>query len=146
MIIPMKNKCRCSSEIEHDNKQKERNQNSKKKSSKKIFYISQIDRIPEIVMEAIYASMYSARHDHLLGMYSYFFTAITRGDLKTRYIIKSPVIGEPKQATTFYIQKHIINPIYNSVKTACSNMNVISIISDSEECRIAPRAGHKSDE
>ena len=144
----MKNKCRSNKEIEMENLEKESkaDKNSKKKASKKVFYISQIDRIPEIAMEAIYEGMYNARHDHLLGMYSYFFTAITRGDLKKRYIIKSSEIGCPKQATTFYIQKHIINPIYNAVKIACKDMRVISIISDSEECRIAPRTGYNSDE
>jgi len=90
-------------------------------------YISNPNIVPHEVIEGILASFDLARYDNALGIYSYFFTPISKRSLAERYTIKNDYI-HPKDGTIFYIQKYIIEPTYELIKKSCVGINTISVM------------------
>lgn len=94
---------------------------------RKGIYISKPETVPDEIIDGIKKSIQNSRLDHALGIYSYFFTPISRSELSERYITKRNH-GGAKQSSVFYIQKHVITPTYKEIKTECKDLENITLL------------------
>lgn len=88
-------------------------------------YLGNPNNVPEEVLYGILDTIEHSRADHIIGIYSYFFTPMTRIELSDRYIIKGRT--KSKQASLYYITKYILSPTFDSIKQKCSTIKHISV-------------------
>ena len=98
----------------------------KKRTGNKAVYIKNMENVPGPVLDGIHDAIENARGDFKIGMYSYFFTSITRPELSQRYLTKCDEFGFVKTASISYIKKHVIMPVYESITTSCECISTVS--------------------